>query len=185
MRNYRNFSKVYSAPRRAYEKERLDRELKLCGEFGLRCKREIWRVQRVLGKLRSAARFLLTLPENDVRRNVQGAAILRRCERYGLLTDEKAKKLDYVLALTVPEFLERRLQTVVFKQGLAKSVHHARCLIFQRHVAVNRQVVNVPSFLVRSGSHIDFAARSPLGGGPPGRVKKSKLKKGGEEAAEE
>jgi hypothetical protein len=30
--------------------------------------------------------------------------------------------------------LERRLQTQVFKSGLAKSVHHARVLIRQRHI---------------------------------------------------
>jgi small subunit ribosomal protein S9e len=53
--------------------------------------------------------------------------------RYGLL-DETQNKLDYVLALTVENFLERRLQTQVFKAGLAKSIHHARVLIRQRHI---------------------------------------------------
>lgn len=45
--------------------------------------------------------------------------------------------------------MERRLQTQVFKSGLAKSVHHARVLIRQRHIRVGKQVVNVPSFVVR------------------------------------
>lgn len=53
--------------------------------------------------------------------------------RYGLL-DEGQNKLDYVLALTVENFLERRLQTLVFKTGMAKSIHHARVLIRQRHI---------------------------------------------------
>jgi len=43
-------------------------------------------------------------------------------------------KLDYVLALKVEDFLERRLQTCVYKLGLAKSIHHARVLIRQRHI---------------------------------------------------
>lgn len=58
-------------------------------------------------------------------------------------------RLDYVLALKTEDFMERRLQTQVFKSGLAKSVHHARVLIRQRHIRVGKQVVNVPSFVVR------------------------------------
>ena len=53
--------------------------------------------------------------------------------KYGLL-DDNQNKLDYVLALTPQDFLERRLQTLVFKLGLAKSIHHARVLIRQRHI---------------------------------------------------
>ena len=51
-------------------------------------------------------------------------------------------KLDYVLGLKIEDFLERRLQTQVFKLGLAKSIHHARVLIRQRHIRVRKQVQN-------------------------------------------
>jgi small subunit ribosomal protein S9e len=120
-------------PRRPFEKDRLDAELKLMGEYGLRCKREIWRVQTVLAKVRKAARELLKLDEKDPRRIFEGSALLRRMLRLGVLDEEK-KKLDYVLALKISDFLERRLQTQVFKLGLAKSIHHARVLIRQRHI---------------------------------------------------
>lgn len=50
------------------------------------------------------------------------------------MLDESRMKLDYVLALKVEDFLERRLQTCVYKLGLAKSIHHARVLIKQRHI---------------------------------------------------
>lgn len=125
--------KTFKKPRRPYEKERLDAELKLVGEYGLRCKRELWRVQYALSRIRNAARNLLTLEEKDPRRIFEGEALLRRMNRYGLL-DESQNKLDYVLALTVENFLERRLQTLVFKTGMAKSIHHARVLIRQRHI---------------------------------------------------
>jgi small subunit ribosomal protein S9e len=56
--------------------------------------------------------------------------------------------------------------------------------------SVGKQIVNVPSFVVRldSQKHIDFALTSPFGGGRPGRVRRKKAKaaeKGGEEAEDE
>ena len=62
-----------------------------------------------------------------------GNALLRRLVRIGVLEESKMK-LDFVLGLKVEDFLERRLQTQVFKLGLAKSIHHARVLIRQRHI---------------------------------------------------
>ncbi|MBA0766742.1 hypothetical protein Gotri_015759, partial [Gossypium trilobum] len=181
---YRNYGKTFKKPRRPYEKERLDAELRLVGEYGLRCKRELWRVQYALSRIRNAARDLLTLDEKNPRRIFEGEALLRRMNRYGLL-DESQNKLDYVLALTVENFLERRLQTLVFKTGMAKSIHHARVLIRQRHIRVGRQVVNIPSFMVRvdSQKHIDFSLTSPFGGGRPGRVKRKNQRAAAKKAA--
>ena len=120
---------------------------------GLRNKREVWRVMLTLSKIRRAARSahlslmiilhqlmqdwtcsqLLTMEEKDPKRLFEGNALIRRLVRVGVL-DESRMKLDYVLALKVEDFLERRLQTCVYKLGLAKSIHHARVLIRQRHI---------------------------------------------------
>ncbi|OEU18418.1 ribosomal protein S4 [Fragilariopsis cylindrus CCMP1102] len=137
---HRNYRKTFTTPRRPYEKETLDAELKLVGEYGLRC------------KLRKSARTLLTLDPKDPKRIFEGTALPKRIFEGTAL-------------------LRRILQTKVYKQGLAKSIHHARVLIRQRHIRVGSQLVNVPSFNVRTSSekHIDFAVNSPYGQGPPGR----------------
>merc|ERR1711992_58351 len=109
-----------------YEKARLDQELKLVGEYGLRNKREVWRVKLAVAKVRKVARTLLTLDEKDPKRLFEGNALLRRLVRVGVLSEDQMK-LDHVL-------------------GLAKSIHHARVLIRQRHIRVRKQVVNVPSY---------------------------------------
>ncbi|KAJ6951828.1 small ribosomal subunit protein uS4y-like [Populus alba] len=104
---------------RPYEKERLDAELKLVGEYGLRAKRELWRFQYDLNHIRNAARRRLPLDEKNPRRIFEGEALLHRMSMYGLL-EEKQNTLNYVLAdlaLTVDNSLERRLQTLVFKAG--------------------------------------------------------------------
>ncbi|KCV70695.1 40S ribosomal protein S9-B [Fonticula alba] len=180
-----NYSKTYTVPRRPFEKERIDQELKLCGEFGLKNKHEVWRVNYTLSKVRKAARELLTLDPSDPRRLFEGNALIRRLIRLGVLPEDK-NRLDYVLALTHHDFLERRLQTQVFKKGLAKSIHHARVLILQRHIRVGKQVVTVPSFMVRldSQKHIEISFTSPYNGGRPGRVARKQARRaagGGEE----
>mmetsp|Transcript_14214 Transcript_14214/g.21388 ORF Transcript_14214/g.21388 Transcript_14214/m.21388 type:complete len:195 (-) Transcript_14214:94-678(-) len=179
-KSYQNYGKTFRKPKRPFEKERLDSEMKIIGEYGLKNKREVWRVAYALAKIRTAARHLLTLEEKDEQRLFQGGALLRRMVRTGLLSANE-DKLDYVLGLTTAKIMERRLQTKVFKLGLAKSIHHARVLIRQRHIRVGKQIVNIPSFLVRvdSEKHIDFALTSPFGGGRPGRVRRKRAANGG------
>merc|ERR1711908_124070 len=186
LKGYQNYGKTFLKPKRPFEKERLDAEMKIVGEHGLKNKREVWRVQYALARIRTAARKLLTLDEKSEERLFQGDALLRRMTRLGLLL-ENEKKLDYVLGLTTAKIMERRLQTKVFKLGLAKSIHHARTLIRQRHIRVGKQICDIPSFIVKvdSEKHVDFALTSPFGGGRAGRVKRKRAKGGGGEKADD
>merc|ERR1711881_56178 len=113
--------KTYVTPKRPYEKERLDTELKLIGEFGLRNKREVWRVKLILAKVRKAARVLLTLEEKDPKRLFEGNALLRRLIRIGVL-DEGHQKLDYVLGLKIEDFMSDAC-----RRKSSSSVSPSRC----------------------------------------------------------
>ncbi|KAM3130994.1 ribosomal 40S subunit protein S9B [Paramecium bursaria] len=158
--------------------------MKLIGKYGLKNKREAWRVQLTVARIRKAARELLTLDPKDPRRLFEGEALIKRMLRYGLINQEE-KNLDFVLGITDYKMLERRLQTLIFKTKQANSIHHARVLIRQRHIRVGKRLVNSPSFLVRidSEKNVDFANTSPLGGGRPGRRKRKMAKSKANKAA--
>merc|ERR1712061_95636 len=104
MGGYNNYGKTFRKPKRPFEKERLDAEMKIVGEYGLKNKREVWRVNYALAKIRTAARHLLTLDERSETRMFQGEALLRRMTRSGLLSDPE-RKLDYVLGLTAAKIM--------------------------------------------------------------------------------
>ena len=170
-KSYRNQSKTSTRPRKLFEKERIDQEVETCGQYGLKNKRELWRAQLSLAKLRKRARDLLTLEEQDERRQFEGQALLRKMFKYGLLNKDTENGLDYVLALNIKKLLERRLQTLVHRKKLARSIHHARVMVKGKHISVDNQLVNVPSFLVlvNNEQSINLNSKSPLAGGKPGR----------------
>ena len=181
---YTNYSKTSKTPRKPFDKDRLLNELKIVGTYALRNKREAWRVQLTLAKLRKAARELLTLQEDDPRRTFEGDALIRRIVKLGLLK-ENERKLDYVLGLTIGQFLDRRLQTQVARRNLARGLHQSRVMIRQRHIAVGKQLVNIPSYMVRVSSeqHIQYAPTSVHKTAAMGRMKRKKAAgKGGDDA---
>ena len=99
MKDYCNKGKSFRKRKHPFGKERLDTEMKTVGEYGLKNKREAWRVQYALAKIRTAARHLLTLDENDEPRIFQGDMLLRRMCRLRLLS-ETEDQLGYALNLT-------------------------------------------------------------------------------------
>jgi small subunit ribosomal protein S9e len=130
----------------------------------LKNKKEVWRVQYILARIRKAARDLLTLDKDDPKRIFEGDALINRMLRIGVLNKHE-KSLDLVLDLKLVKFLERRLQTLVFKSSYAKSIHEARTLIFQKRITLNtgkrNKTVTIPSLIVRKENEnkIDKVAR--------------------------
>ncbi|MCX8171928.1 MAG: 30S ribosomal protein S4, partial [Candidatus Bathyarchaeota archaeon] len=113
--------KKYESPRFPWRRDVLQNELVLLGQYGLRNKRELWRARTMLSKFRGVARSLLGMSAE--RRVKLEAQLLGRLKRLGMLPENAV--LDDVLDMTVENILERRLQTIVFRKGLAKTPYQA------------------------------------------------------------
>ncbi len=152
--------KKYRKPGHPYQKDRIIEELHLVGKYGLRNKRELWKMQTRMKDIIARARRLLAMSEEE--RNKQLDLMRKAWSKYGILTEES--EIDDILSLNVEAFLERRLQTIVYKKGLARTPHQARQMIVHGHIAINGRVVNVPSYLVKLDEEdlVDYAPRSPF-----------------------
>ncbi|MEM2874951.1 MAG: 30S ribosomal protein S4 [Candidatus Hadarchaeales archaeon] len=136
--------KKYLRPSHPWEKERMDAEDQLLRKYGLRRKREIWRTQTILRNFRRQARDLLAAAGPQA--ELETRQLLSRLQKLGLVGENAT--LDDVLGLTVEKLLERRLQSVVHRLGLARTQREARQLIVHGHIAIGGKRVNVPSYLV-------------------------------------
>ncbi len=136
--------KKYETPRFPWRTDILQSELRLQGQYGLRNKRELWRHKTELSRFREIARSLLGMPA-DQRQKLE-KQLLQRLNRLGILPETAV--IDDVLDLSLEDILERRLQTIVFSKGLAKSIFQARQLITHGHIAIDERRVPSPSYLV-------------------------------------
>jgi small subunit ribosomal protein S4 len=152
--------KKYQTPRFPWRTDILQEELKLLGQYGLRNKHELWRHRTSLSKFRGIARSLIGKTPEERRKMEK--ELLARLKKLGIIHEKAA--LDDVLDLTIEDALERRLQTVVFRKGLSKSIYQARQLITHGHIAIGKRRVTVPSYLVtkEEENKTTYTPQSPL-----------------------
>jgi len=152
--------KKYETSKLSWQADVLQAELKLLGQYGLRNKRELWRHKTMISRFREIARSLLGMPAEERRKTER--QLLDRLHRLGILPETAV--LDDALDLSLEDVLERRLQTVVFRRGLSKSIYQARQLITHGHIAIERKRVASPSYLVLRDEEakITYASTSPL-----------------------
>lgn len=156
----RKQKKKYVAPKKPFDSDRFEQELQLIGTYGLRNKRELWKHKTDLSHYRRNARHMLALSVSEREQNER--ELVTKLTRVGILRAEPT--LDRVLDLTLEDMLERRLQTIVFRKGLASSMHHARQLVTHGHVALDGARVNTPQRLitVSEEERLQYTTKSPL-----------------------
>lgn len=156
MGSVRRDRRVATHPRNPWDKERLVKELQLMGVHGLKNKRELWTVLTTARADKKRARTLLiTTDQKDFM--IHGRALLNKLVKYGLISsvdfnDEEdiRRGLKEVLNFDLNHYLERRLQYQVLRAGLARNIHHARCMIYKKQICVKGRVIGMPSFMVKS-----------------------------------
>jgi len=98
----------------------------------------------MLSKSRGIARSLIgKTPEERAKMENE---LLTRLKKLGIL--EETAVLDNVLDLSIEGLLERRLQTIVFRKGLTRTIFQSRQLITHGHVNIGNRRVTVPSYIV-------------------------------------
>lgn len=131
----------YQTPTRPWDKERIEAEKATLKAFGLKSKREIWKSQAMLRKYRRLARELAGRHDET-----KQTVLMERLMKFGLVT--KDATLDTILGLTIDDFLNRRLQTVLQKKGMANTAKQSRQFITHGQVMIDGRKVTYPSYLV-------------------------------------
>ncbi|MCK5627507.1 30S ribosomal protein S4 [Candidatus Bathyarchaeota archaeon] len=140
----RKQKKKYDSPRNPWGQEQISAELQLIGEYGLRNKKELLKARTALSRIRGIARSLLGKEESE--RVKLENEFLQSLSRKGILPENA--NIDDVLDLDIKDILERRLQTLTFRKGLAKTIHQARQLISHGHIRIGKSAVSIPSYMV-------------------------------------
>ena len=165
----RRLKKKFRKPKHPFQKERIMEELEYVGKYGLRNKREFWKSRTILADWRNLARQSRYLPQQEAIHVQQ--ELLEKLDRLGILGSEAT--FEDVLLLEVEDVLKRRLQTVVFEKGLARTIYQARQFITHGHITVKGKKINAPSYIVKRDEEdmVGFAPNSPLTAPEPASVK--------------
>lgn len=73
---------------------------------------------------------------------------------------EKASAASGVTGEILLQFCEARLDNVVYRMGIASSRRAARQIVSHRHITVNGEVVNIPSYHLKPGDKIAVREKS-------------------------
>lgn len=136
--------KKYQGPSHPWQKQRIIDEKELVIAYGLKNKQELWKMGTLVKQI--AAKAKRVIARTGEQASKEEKQLIEKLVRLGLL--QSTAKIDDVLGLTLKNILERRLQTLVFKKNMARSIKQARQFITHRHVKVSGKKITSPSYLV-------------------------------------
>ncbi len=134
-------SKGYETPVQGWQEDRIATETDLKQDYGLGNKREVWKAQSTVRDFRRQARKLNAEENEEMEQE-----LIDKLVEFGIL-DEGAE-LNDVLDIHVEDILDRRLQTAVYRRGLADTMKAARQLVTHGHIQVGDRTVSIPGYLV-------------------------------------
>ena len=138
--------RVWKKPKRPLNYDLIMDELKTLGTFGLKTKRELWKTQTELSRIRFQARSLLALRQ-EIRERKE-PVLMQSLSKIGLVAENST--LDDVLNLQVNDLLSRRLQTITQRKLYFKTPYQARQAIVHGHVMIGDNIVTIPSYIVKT-----------------------------------
>lgn len=135
--------RTYEKPKEIWNIERIKSDRGLIEEYGLKNMKELWKAQSEIRRIRRNARILLSGESGygDMKQKM-----LNRLAIIGVA--KEGATLDDLLDMKERSLLERRLQTVVFRKGLARTVKQARQLTVHGFISVDGKRVNKPGYIV-------------------------------------
>ena len=150
----------YSTPVHPWQKARIEEEAVLLKEYGFKNKREIHKMRSILKGFADQAKNLITSKTKQAEK--ERIALLNKLSNLGLIA--KTGNVDDVLDLSINDIMDRRLQTLVYKKAMARSIRQARQFIVHEHITLGNKKITNPSYLVpvEDEQSISFVANSKL-----------------------
>lgn len=150
--------KKYKSPTHPWQKARLEEENILAIEYGLKNKEEIWKMESILKNFTNQNKKLVTLMTKQAEK--EKINLIKKLKTLGLL--KQNQDFEDILNLTIRDIMERRLQTLVHRKGLGKTIKQARQLIIHSHINIGDQRITSPSYLINIDEEkkITFTSKS-------------------------
>jgi len=130
--------KKYSRPKKPFDKIRIEEENLIKEKYGLKNKKEIWKADASIKKIRNQAKALITKSDQEKE------LFIKKLQKKGFPVNALAD----ALGLDNTNLLKRRLQTIVFNKKLAKTVKQARQFVVHKKISIENEIINKPSYQV-------------------------------------